>query len=104
MDLQPYERDFQREVLKKLRTLPKSWFVKLNDRTTVGLPDIVGCICGVFVALELKTKSKVTALQAYTLGKIDHARGLAYVVTPETWGEVWTFLQRIAAKSGAEDA
>lgn len=90
------EKDFQRFVLKKLRELPASWWVKINDRVTVGLPDIIGCVAGVFVAIELKTKSKVTAIQAYTLRRIDAANGEAYVVRPDNFAEVFDHLKRLS--------
>ena len=92
----PLEKDFQTKVLKLLRAIPNSWWVKLHDQSTAGLPDIVGCVAGVFFAIELKTKSKVTALQAYTLRKIDKANGQSYVVTPENWAEVYAAVQKVA--------
>jgi hypothetical protein len=98
----PLERDFQAYVLRKLREIPNSWWVKLNDRTTIGLPDIVGCVAGVFFAFELKTKTKVTALQAHTLKKIERAGGQAEVVTPENFDEVYDFVRK-TARLGRED-
>lgn len=95
----PLERDFQRAVLKKLREIPASWWVKINDKVTCGLPDIVGCVAGVFIAIELKTKSKVTALQAYTLRKIDGANGQTFVATPENWAEVYAYLVKLSKLS-----
>ena len=90
------EKEFQRVVLKKLRSIPKSYWVKINDRATAGIPDILGCICGVFIAIELKTKSKVTALQAYTLRRISDVHGQAFVVNPENFSRVYTLLQKLA--------
>lgn len=91
------EKDFQRYVLKKLREIPRSYWYKANDRTTSGIPDIIGCVSGVFFALELKTRSKVTPIQAYHLRKIADAGGQSFVVTPDNWKEVFEFIKRLAA-------
>ena len=92
------EKDFQVRVLKKLRELPNSYFYKANDRTTAGIPDIIGCIAGIFFAFELKTKSKVSPIQAYHLRKIEDAGGQSFVVTPENWPKIYVFLKKIATK------
>jgi Holliday junction resolvase len=47
-----------------------------------GIPDIIACIDGKFVALEVKTPSgKLTMLQESTLSKINAAKGTALKVT-----------------------
>lgn len=120
----PLEKDFQKRVLKQLRTIPKSFWVKTNDRVMLGLPDILGCIgCtgevplslmlaagqgarlgdvrramqlepfGRFVALELKTRSKLTKLQAYILKLIRDAGGYAVEVRPDNWPEIFEALK-----------
>ena len=49
---------------------------------TAGLPDIICCIAGQFVAFEVKQpKGKLTKLQEVTLGKITAAKGAAFKVT-----------------------
>ena len=49
---------------------------------TAGLPDIILCLNGRFVAFEVKTPSgKLTPLQESTLTKIMKAKGCAYKVT-----------------------
>lgn len=52
----------------------------------LGIPDILGCIKGQFVAIELKRdkKQKPTRLQAHVLSLISRAGGLAYIASPET--------------------
>lgn len=92
----PLERDFQDHVLKKLREIPNSWWVKINDRNTIGLPDIIGCVAGVFFAIELKTRSKLSAIQAYTLRKIDASGGQSFVCTPENFVEILAFIKKTA--------
>lgn len=103
MSKYPLEADFQRGVLKKLRLIPKSWWTKINDRVTIGLPDIIGSIGGMAIFIELKTRSKVTKLQAHTLRKIGQTGAHAFVVTPDNWAEVYSFLLEISQVNNAEE-
>ena len=49
---------------------------------TAGIPDIIACINGRFVAFEVKTPTgKLTRLQEITIEKIRSAGGRAYKVT-----------------------
>ena len=49
---------------------------------TAGIPDIIACINGRFVAFEVKTETgKLTKLQEITLQKIRDAKGQAFKVT-----------------------
>lgn len=49
---------------------------------TAGIPDIICCIGGRFVAFEVKTPSgKLTKLQGITIQRINDAKGKAYKVT-----------------------
>lgn len=91
----PMEKDFQKKVLRDLRLIPVAWFTKVNDRVTIGTPDILGFINGYGVAIELKTKCKLTALQHWNLEKIDAAKTQSFVVTPGNWKEVYEFLQSL---------
>lgn len=92
----PLESVFQDKILKKLREIPNSWWVKINDRTTVGLPDILGFCSGVGFAIELKTKSKLSAIQAYTLRKIDRSGAQTFVCTPENIDEVLAYIRKVS--------
>jgi hypothetical protein len=50
-----------------------------------GIPDIVGCYRGAFIAVECKAgKNKPTALQCAEMLKIDKAGGLSMWVNEET--------------------
>lgn len=90
------EKDFQAWLLGKLRAIPGTIWWKINDQSTIGLPDVCGCVAGVFFALELKTKSKVTAIQAYTLKKVDRAGGQSFVVTPGNAKEILAFVVKLS--------
>jgi hypothetical protein len=54
-----------------------------------GIPDIIGCYNGRFVAIECKAgKGKTTALQDRELARIGNADGLAYVVNEDNLHEL----------------
>lgn len=93
---QPLEKDFQKIVLQKLRKIPRSFWHKLNDRAAIGVPDIFGCVSGVFIAIELKTRSKVTPLQAWYLRQIEKANGQSFVVTPDNFDQVFKHLVKLS--------
>jgi outer membrane phospholipase A len=97
MKKMPLEKDFQRGYLKKLRAIPKSWFKKINDSATAGIPDIIGCIGIYFISIELKTRSKLSELQLYTLEKINSTGAVSLVVTPDNADEVLLFLSQLSS-------
>lgn len=71
------------QVLALLREIPDLWVVKTEQRSIRGIPDLLICYKGKFVAWELKTNDGVTdVLQDFTLGKITQAGGVARVVQP----------------------
>ena len=70
-------------IRKYLATLPDCFFWKEHGGQygTAGIPDIVVCYKGRFIALEAKAgKNKPTKLQAATIDKIRQAGGTAAVV------------------------
>lgn len=89
------EKAFQNYVLKRLRLLPLSYWYKANDRTTAGIPDIIGCVRGTFVGIELKVTSKVSKIQDYTIDKINRAGGVSFVMTPDTFEKDFQLLKRL---------
>lgn len=51
-----------------------------------GVPDIVACVSGLFLAVECKAgKNKITDLQAREIQSIRAADGVAVVVNEENW-------------------
>ncbi len=70
-------------IRKYLATLPDCFFWKEHGGQygTAGIPDIIACYKGRFIALEAKVgKNKPTKLQAATIDKIRQADGTAAVV------------------------
>lgn len=84
------EAKFQTKVLKRLKTVEKCWFTKIQAGSIRGIPDIIGVVNGRFFAWELKKseaeankKNPRQALQYYILRKIREAGGIGRVVYPE---------------------
>ena len=77
------ESDITKSILKYLKTLPRCFFWKEHGGIygTSGIPDIIVCIDGRFIALEVKTqKGKTTHLQNAAIRKIRSSGGFAFVV------------------------
>ena len=87
------EKTFQKKVLAKLRLLAASWVVKLNDATTIGLPDIFLVVGSKAFAIELKTKSKLSEIQFATLQKMERAGIETFVATPANFNEILVYIQ-----------
>jgi len=78
------EKDIVTAIMRYLKTVPMcfAWKEHGGMYGTAGLPDIICCIGGRFVAFEVKTPSgKLTKLQEITIQKIKAAKGEAYKVT-----------------------
>ena len=64
------------------------WFVKIQQVSIRGIPDLLGCYRGFLFAFELKVGSnKASPLQAHVIKEILNAGGIARVVTPENLEE-----------------
>lgn len=95
------ETIFKERVFSDLRALGDIvWFTKIQQVAVRGIPDILMCVNGRFMALELKrpTKAKVTELQKYNIAKINKAKGVAYEVSPKNWDMVLKQIIYIAAQ------
>jgi Holliday junction resolvase len=65
-----------------------------NGMGRAGIPDIIGCYAGRFVAFECKAgKGKTTALQDRELENIRKAKGLAFVINEENVEQIKELLQ-----------
>lgn len=94
--MQKPETKFRAKIRPLLDAIPNSWWESIQQKSIRGTPDIIGCLGGYFIALELKSK-KVDAkgLQAYKLQSIRDAYGVALVVHPENWKEVYDYLRSL---------
>jgi len=84
--------------LADLRKLPRTWAEKIQQVNICGTPDILACVNGVFVAIELKRdrNAVVEQIQKYTLDKISGANGRSYIVHPDNWRRVHAELAQLA--------
>lgn len=65
-----------------------------NGMGRAGIPDIIGCYEGRFVAFECKAgKGKTTALQDRELAAIQTAKGLAFVINEHNVDNIKELLQ-----------
>jgi len=78
------EKTITTAIIRYLCSLPHCFCWKQHGGQfgTAGIPDIIVCLDGRFVAFEVKTESgKLTKLQESALRKITAANGRAYTVT-----------------------
>lgn len=97
------ESKFAKELDKRLREIPDSWFFNAQLKSLRGIPDRVGLIRGRFVALEIKAdksgSTKMTGrtvLQRIRIQTINKCGGYACFVYPENAGLVISDLIGIA--------
>lgn len=82
------ESRLSRRIIKELKLAGGFWFkIWGNEHMMAGLPDIIGCYRGLFVAFETKNPEKrhdTSVRQEYVHGLIRKAGGTVYViVSPE---------------------
>lgn len=78
------EKTITNQILKHLKSLPECFAFKEHGGLygTSGIPDIIVCYKGKFVAFEVKPeKGKLSKLQEITIEKIKNANGVAFKVT-----------------------
>lgn len=76
------EQQIQKKIINYLESLDESYIVKVVSATKSGVPDILACISGVFVGIEVKqptSKNNVSKLQLYNLSCIERALGKSLV-------------------------
>ena len=78
------EKDVVDSIKEYLQTIPNIFFWKEHGGQfgTAGIPDLIVCYKGRFIAFEVKKPGgKPTLLQKLTLNKIERAKGIAKIVT-----------------------
>lgn len=99
------ETKFKEKVIRDLRALKAQglplWWVKTQQVSIRGTPDLLICARGIFIARELKASEKdsATELQTHTLAQIAEAGGNAAVVSPESWPAHLQAIETIARGS-----
>lgn len=91
------ETIFKEKFRKKLELIPASWWVKVSLPSILGIPDLIGCINGKFIAIELKKSEKEapSEIQKYHLKVISDCGGYACVAYPKNaesiLEDLWNF-------------
>lgn len=88
------EKTFENKV-KKFIEDHGGWYVKFfaNRMTKEGIPDILACINGYFVGIEVKAQNgKPSELQLYHCDKIRKAGGFAFILYPSGFEDFKTFV------------
>jgi len=78
------ERDITTKILRHLKTLPDTfcWKQHGSQYGPAGIPDIICCYRGMFIAFEVKTNTgRLSKLQQVTMRRIREAGGRAFKVT-----------------------
>lgn len=83
------EKTFENKIKKYLES-KSCWYVKYfaNGYTKSGIPDILACVNGYFVAIEVKAENgKPSELQFYHRNKIREAGGISVIIYPSQFTE-----------------
>jgi Holliday junction resolvase len=81
------EKNFENKIKKFLKDRG-CWYVKYfaNRNTRSGVPDILACVNGRFVAIEVKAENgKPTELQKWNVEQIKSSGGIAMILYPQDW-------------------
>jgi len=76
------EQQVQKKIITYLESLDESYVVKVVSATRAGVPDIICCIGGIFVGIEVKrpsSRNNVSKLQLYNLSSIERALGKSLI-------------------------
>jgi len=85
------ESKLQAQIIKYLNNV--GYVIKVIVGNKKGIPDIIMCYKGLFVAIEVKTTSKPTALQTYNMLHI--TKNKRYSIIAYSLEDVKSLLQRI---------
>ena len=84
------EKNYENKIKSYIEELG-GWQVKFfaNRMTKSGIPDILACVGGYFVAIEVKAQNgKPSELQLHHCKKIREAGGFAFIAYPSGWEEL----------------
>lgn len=84
------EKNFENKIKTYLKN-NGCWYVKYfaNRMTKSGVPDILACVNGYFLAIEVKAdKGKPSELQLWNREKIREAGGISLIAYPNQWEDL----------------
>lgn len=93
------EKQFENKIKDFLNNLQNTWFFKhwAGAYSPKGIPDILACINGRFVGIEVKaSKGKASPLQVRNVNLINEAGGYAIIVYPDQFEDLKINLLKIS--------
>lgn len=81
------EKPFENKIKKYLKD-NNCWFIKIwgGGFQRAGIPDLLTCISGRFVAIEVKgSNGEPSELQKWNIRKIKESGGIGVILYPEDW-------------------
>lgn len=90
------EKNFENKIKAYLKSIG-AYFIKTHgDRfSKVGTPDIIACINGHFVAVEVKaTNGRPSELQKYHINQIKESGGFAVILYPDEFDDFKKTIQK----------
>lgn len=81
------EKSFENKIKKHLKD-NSCWYVKYfaNRMTKSGVPDIIACVNGYFIGIEVKaSKGKPSELQLWNRLQIRNSGGISIILYPDQW-------------------
>lgn len=98
------EKQFENKI-KKLLSESGAYYVKYFGCgfTQSGVPDLLACIGGRFVGIEVKAdKGRPSALQIYNLKQLREAGGIGVLVYPKDYEVLKTLIANLSDGEGDE--
>jgi len=96
------EKQFENQIKNFLTQLPNTWYFKYwaGPYSKSGIPDIIACVNGYFVAIEVKAPNgHASALQERNIRLIHQANGYACIVYPKDFERLKKELKELCEKS-----
>ena len=91
------EKTFQRKLIKLIEK-NNGYVVKFNASaiSKIGVPDLLACINGKFVGLEVKKENgKPSEIQLWNIEQIKKSGGIAMVVKPSDYENVEKLIEKL---------
>lgn len=94
------ERDVVKKIRERLRRYPETYHFVKEAKSLRGIPDLIICKRGTFIALEVKrsaaeVKARGAKLQAWNIEEITKAGGYAYFIYPENMEEIFSIIDNL---------
>ena len=99
------EKNFENKIKHMLKD-EGAYFVKFfaNGYTKTGVPDILACINGYFVCIEVKAENgHPSDLQIYNIEHIRRAGGFAFIVYPSGYSDLVKFVHDLKCEEFTRD-